>query len=43
MEYLVGLVVVVLVVGGLVWKYKPEYVEWVKSKVNKKVSKRRKK
>lgn len=42
MEYLVVLVVV-LVVGGLVWKYKPEYVEWVKSKVNKKVSKRRKK
>jgi len=43
MEYLVGLVVVVLVAGGLVWKYKPEYVEWVRSKVNKKVSKRRKK
>ena len=42
MEYLVVLVAV-LVVGGLVWKYKPEYVEWVKSKINKKVSKKRKK
>ena len=35
MEYLVGIIVLCVIVGGLVYRYKTYYVEWVKSKLKK--------
>ena len=35
MEYLVGIIVLCVIVGGLFYRYKPSYVEWVKSKLKK--------
>ena len=35
MEYLVGIIVLWVIVGGVVYRYKPSYVEWVKSKLKK--------
>ena len=35
MEYVVGIVIALVVVGGVVYKYKPELIEVVKSYIGK--------
>ena len=35
MEYVVGIVIALVVVGGVVYKYKPECIEVVKSYIGK--------
>ena len=35
MEYVVGIVIALFVVGGVVYKYKPEWIEVVKSYIGK--------